>query len=58
MYWLYGLGLAGFFLGMLPAVLAQMLVRGKYRRGLGERLGWMRPWGGLAARSAQSWSSA
>jgi 3-deoxy-D-manno-octulosonic-acid transferase len=48
MYLLYGLGLGVFFLGMLPGVLAQMLFRGKYRRGLRERLGRVLPWEGAA----------
>jgi len=48
MYWLYSIGLAVFFAGMLPAVLLQMLVRGKYRRGLSDRLGRVQSWAGPA----------
>src|SRR5512133_1162041 len=44
MYWIYSVGLGLFFLGMLPAVLAQMAARGKYLRGLGERCGRVAPW--------------
>jgi 3-deoxy-D-manno-octulosonic-acid transferase len=44
MYWLYSLGLTTFFVALLPAVLAQMLVRGKYRRGMGERFGRVAAW--------------
>lgn len=39
MYWLYTLGLGAFFLGGLPFFAAQALLKGKYRRGLSERLG-------------------
>ncbi len=46
MYWLYSVGLSLFYLAGLPAFAAQALVRGKYRRGLGERLGRMAPWEG------------
>lgn len=48
MYWLYSLGLATFFLGGLPVFAAQALLRGKYRRGLHERLGWVPAWAGPA----------
>jgi 3-deoxy-D-manno-octulosonic-acid transferase len=44
MYWLYSLGLASFFLGGLPVFGAQAILRGKYRRGLGERLGRVSVW--------------
>lgn len=46
--WLYSLGLGFFLLGLLPSVLLQMLLRGKYRRGLAERFGRPRPWEGEA----------
>lgn len=49
MYWLYSLGLSGFFLGTLPVFLLQAILRGKYRRGLRERLGAIAPWAGPAA---------
>jgi len=39
MYWLYTVALFGFFLGMAPLFLFQVLSRGKYRRGINERLG-------------------
>lgn len=39
MYRLYTLGLLAFFGVRLPGLLAQALVRGRYRQGLGERLG-------------------
>jgi 3-deoxy-D-manno-octulosonic-acid transferase len=42
MYWLYSLGLGAFFTGMLPFFGAQAVLRGKYRRGLAERLGSVR----------------
>jgi 3-deoxy-D-manno-octulosonic-acid transferase len=44
MAWLYSLGLGLFMLALLPSVLFQMLRRGKYRRGLGERCGRPAPW--------------
>lgn len=46
MYWLYSLGLAAFFVGGLPVFLAQAILRGKYRRGLPERLGRVPAWAG------------
>jgi 3-deoxy-D-manno-octulosonic-acid transferase len=46
MYWLYSLGLGAFFVGGLPAFLIQAVVRGKYRRGLRERLGDVPAWPG------------
>lgn len=46
MYWLYSLGLGAFFVGGLPAFLIQAIVRGKYRRGLRERLGDVPAWPG------------
>jgi 3-deoxy-D-manno-octulosonic-acid transferase len=46
MYWLYSLGLAAFFLGGLPIFAAQALLRGKYRRGLRQRLGRVPVWAG------------
>jgi 3-deoxy-D-manno-octulosonic-acid transferase len=48
MYWLYSAGLGVFFLAMLPGVLLQMLVKGKYRRGMAERFGRVTPWEGQA----------
>ena len=42
--WIYTLGLGAFFLGMSPLVLWQVVRHGKYRRGLGERLGYVAPW--------------
>ncbi|MBI4735576.1 MAG: 3-deoxy-D-manno-octulosonic acid transferase [candidate division NC10 bacterium] len=47
MYWLYSLGLGAFFLGGLPVFMAQAILRGKYRRGLPERLGRVPAWAGL-----------
>jgi 3-deoxy-D-manno-octulosonic-acid transferase len=46
--WVYSLGLGLFMGALLPSVLAQMLVRGKYRRGLAERFGRPQPWEGSA----------
>ncbi len=46
-FWLYSVALGGFFIGLAPAVLAQMLLRGKYRRGIRERLGAVAPWEGV-----------
>lgn len=48
MYWLYSLGLTAFFIGSLPVFTAQALLRGKYRRGLRERLGRVPVWAGPA----------
>jgi len=45
----YTLGYTLFFLGMSPAYLWQAARHGKYRRGLGERLGKAAPWQGEAA---------
>lgn len=39
MYWLYTVALFGFFLGMAPVFLFQALNRGRYRKGIRERLG-------------------
>lgn len=49
MYFLYSLGLGVFFVSLLPGVLAQMLLRGKYRRGMAERFGRVAPWDRAAA---------
>ena len=46
MYWLYSLGLGAFFLGGLPLFVTQAILRGKYRRGLAERLGRVPVWAG------------
>ncbi|MBI2113819.1 MAG: 3-deoxy-D-manno-octulosonic acid transferase [candidate division NC10 bacterium] len=46
MYWLYSLGLGAFFVGGLPVFMAQAILRGKYRRGLPERLGRVPAWAG------------
>jgi 3-deoxy-D-manno-octulosonic-acid transferase len=46
MYWLYSLGLAAFFIGGLPVFAAQAILKGKYRRGLFERLGRLPAWPG------------
>jgi 3-deoxy-D-manno-octulosonic-acid transferase len=46
MYWLYSLGLGAFLVAGLPAFGIQALLRGKYRRGLGERLGRVPTWTG------------
>ena len=46
MYWIYSLGLGMFFLGALPVFVAQAVLRGKYRRGLAERVGAVAPWSG------------
>jgi len=48
MYWLYSLGLGAFFVGGLPVFMAQAVLRGKYRRGLPERLGRVPAWAGPA----------
>jgi 3-deoxy-D-manno-octulosonic-acid transferase len=48
-YLLYSLGLGAFFVSLLPGVLAQMLLRGKYRRGMAERFGRVAPWDRAAA---------
>ncbi len=49
MGWLYRLGLGLFLIALAPSVLLQMLLRGKYRRGLRERYGRPAPWGEAAA---------
>ncbi len=49
MSWLYSACLGAFLLGLAPSVLWQMLTRGKYRRGIRERLGGAAPWHGAAA---------
>jgi 3-deoxy-D-manno-octulosonic-acid transferase len=49
MYWLYSLGLGAFLVAGLPAFAIQALLRGKYRRGLGERLGRIPDWTGPVA---------
>ncbi len=46
MYWLYSLGLGAFFVGGLPVFMTQAILRGKYRRGLPERLGRVPAWAG------------
>lgn len=46
MSWVYSIALGAFYLGLAPAVLTGMLLRGKYRRGLGDRLGAVAPWEG------------
>jgi 3-deoxy-D-manno-octulosonic-acid transferase len=46
MYWLYSLGLGAFLVAGLPVFAIQALLRGKYRRGLGERLGRVPTWTG------------
>ena len=46
MSWVYSAGLGAFLLGLAPSVLWQMLLRGKYRRGIGERFGAVAPWQG------------
>ena len=46
MSWLYSIALGAFYLSLAPAVLTQMLLRGKYRRGIGERFGAVAPWEG------------
>jgi len=46
MYWLYSLGLGAFFIGGLPVFAAQAILRGKYRRGLSQRLGRVPAWPG------------
>lgn len=48
MSWIYGVALGLFFLGLAPTVAWQMVRRGKYRRGIGERLGHPTPWTGAA----------
>jgi 3-deoxy-D-manno-octulosonic-acid transferase len=47
--WLYSVALGVFFVGLLPGILAQMLLRGKYRRGIRERFGAVAPWEGAVA---------
>ncbi|RPJ71252.1 MAG: 3-deoxy-D-manno-octulosonic acid transferase, partial [Desulfobacteraceae bacterium] len=49
MSWLYSAAISVFLLGLAPGVLTQMLLRGKYRRGLPERFGGVAPWEGPAA---------
>jgi 3-deoxy-D-manno-octulosonic-acid transferase len=49
MYWLYSIGLGAFFLGGLPVFLTQAVLRGKYRRGLGQRFGSVAEWSGTAS---------
>jgi len=44
MYWLYRIGLVAFFLAALPVFLLQAILRGKYRRALRERLGFVPAW--------------
>ncbi len=46
MYWVYSLGLGAFFIGGLPLFAAQAVLKGKYRRGLSERLGRVPAWSG------------
>jgi 3-deoxy-D-manno-octulosonic-acid transferase len=48
MSWLYSTCLGAFLLGLAPSVLWQMLLRGKYRRAIGERFGGVAPWEGAA----------
>jgi len=48
MSWVYSTCLSLFLLGLAPSVLWQMLLRGKYRRGIGERFGGVAPWKGAA----------
>ena len=48
MSWLYSASISLFMLGMAPSVLTQMFLRGKYRRGMGERFGDVAPWEGTA----------
>jgi len=48
MSWLYSTCLGAFLLCLAPSVLWQMLLRGKYRRGIGERFGGVAPWEGAA----------
>jgi len=47
--WLYSATISVFLLGLAPGVLTQMLLRGKYRRGISERFGDVAPWEGPAA---------
>ena len=47
--WLYSVALGVFFVGLLPGILAQMLLRGKYRRGIRERFGAVASWEGAMA---------
>jgi 3-deoxy-D-manno-octulosonic-acid transferase len=49
MYWIYSLGLSVFLAGAMPGILWQAILRGKYRRNLGERVGSVRPWNTPAA---------
>jgi len=49
MYWLYSFGLGAFFIAGLPVFVAQAVLRGKYRRGLPERLGRIPVWMGPTA---------
>ena len=39
MYWIYSLGLGVFYTGSLPLFASQAILKGKFRRGLRERLG-------------------
>src|SRR5512136_2693826 len=49
MSWLYSTCLGAYLLGLAPSVLWQMLLRGKYRRGIAERFGRATPWQAAAA---------
>lgn len=46
MLWPYSVALGVFLIGLAPTVLARMLLRGKYRRGIRERFGAVAPWEG------------
>src|SRR5512137_864889 len=49
MSWLYSTAISLFLVGMAPRIAADLLLRGKYRRGIGERFGAVTPWEGRAA---------
>ena len=46
MYWIYSLGLGLFYTGSLPLFASQAILKGKFRRGLRERLGRGPAWSG------------
>jgi 3-deoxy-D-manno-octulosonic-acid transferase len=48
-HWIYSLGFCAFLAGALPGFIWQAMLRGKYRRGLGERFGSVARWTGKAA---------
>jgi 3-deoxy-D-manno-octulosonic-acid transferase len=49
MSWIYSAAISLFLVGMAPRIAADLLMRGKYRRGIGERFGVVAPWQGESA---------